>query len=197
MIGISNKNEVLSGGVKMNLYKSILAPILIGFGVVVNLTLEAPLGAILFSFGLLGVCTLGADLFTGKAGYMWRTQPVELSNILLINLLVGYLFGVIIRIGFPTLIPLAVSKVISWSFSLQFFIQSIFCGIIMYIAVDIYKKGNLMGIFFGVPLFILCGFQHCIANIIVLGIAGDFDGSILLAIVGNLIGSIIISFLNT
>lgn len=181
----------------MSLCKSILSPILIGFGVVVNLTLGAPLGAILFSFGLLGVCMLGADLFTGKAGYMWRTQPIELIKILLINLLAGYLFGMIVSIGFPNLIPLAISKIVSWMFSLQFFIQSIFCGMIMYIAVDIYKKGSLMGIFFGVPLFIFCGFQHCIANIIVLGIAGTFNSSILLAIVGNLVGSIIISFLNT
>ena len=70
----------------MNPYKALLAPILIGFGVVVNLTLGPPLGPILFSFGLLGVCTLGAELFTGKAGYMWRNESKDLARILLINL---------------------------------------------------------------------------------------------------------------
>lgn len=180
----------------MNLRKSILAPILIGFGVVVNLTLGPPLGAILFSFGLLGVCVLNANLFTGKAGYMWRTQPIKLTEILLVNLAIGYIFGLVVHLGFPNLVPLAVSKVISWSFTIPFFIQAILCGMIMYIAVDIYKKGSPLGIFFGVPLFILCGFQHCIANIIVLGIAGTFDISIVLAIVGNLVGSIIIDLLN-
>ena len=180
----------------MSLYKSILAPILIGFGVIVNLTLGTPLGAILFAFGLLAVCLLRADLFTGKAGYIWRTQPIDLIKILVVNLLVGYLFGMIVAVGFQELIPLAATKIASWSFSLPFFIKSVFCGMIMYIAVDIYTKGNLMGIFFGIPLFILCGFQHCIANIIILGMAMTFDYSILLAIVGNLIGSIIVNLLN-
>ena len=183
----------------MNISKSILAPILIGFGVIANLTLDAPLGAILFSFGLLSVCTLNAELFTGKAGYMWNTRFEDLLKILLVNLIAGYIFGLVIRLGFPELIPIAISKTAGWSISIPYFIRSVFCGMIMYIAVDIYKKDSLMGIFFGVPLFILCGFQHCIANIIVLGIAGVYSGcgdAVLLSIAGNLLGSMIISILN-
>ena len=111
----------------MSLHKNILAPVLIGFGVIINLTLSAPLGAILFAFGLLAVCLLRADLFTGKAGYMWRTQPIDLIKILVVNLLAGYLFGMIIAIGFPELASLAAIKIVSWSFSLPFFIKSVFC----------------------------------------------------------------------
>ena len=180
----------------MSPYKSILAPILIGFGVIVNLTLGPPLGPILFSFGLLSVCTLKAELFTGKAGYMWRNEPKNLTLILLINLIFGYIFGGIIRIAYPVLIPIAQSKIVSWTFSLAFFIQAIFCGMIMYIAVDIWKKGyGFAGVFLGIPLFIFCGFQHCIANIIIFGIAATYNNTLLLAIIGNFIGSIIINIL--
>lgn len=180
----------------MNPYKALLAPFLIGFGVIVNLTLGPPLGPILFSFGLLGVCTLGAELFTGKAGYMWRNESKDLARILLINLVWGYVFGMFARLAYPALVPIAAAKIAGWTFSLSFFIQAVFCGMIMYIAVDIWKRGyGFAGIFLGVPLFIFCGFQHCIANVIIFGIAGDYNYTLLLAIVGNLIGSIIINIL--
>lgn len=56
--------------------------------------------------------------------------------------------------------------------------------------------GNPIGPFlFAFGLLCVCGYQHCIANIIVLGVAGTFSHTILLCIVGNLIGSIIINIL--
>ena len=61
----------------------------------------------------------------------------------------------------------------------------------MYIAVYMYKKGTPLGIIYGIPLFIFCGFQHCIANIITLGVARTFDFSIIICILGNFVGSII------
>ena len=95
----------------------------------------------------------------------------------------------------PNLIPIAIEKIMTWDISLAFFIKSIFCGIIMYICVELYKNNNIFGIFYGIPLFIFCGFQHCIANIIVLGIAKTFSITIFICILGNLIGNIIINIL--
>lgn len=69
--------------------KSVLASILIGFGVTVLLSLGNPLGPIFFAFGLMGVCYLQADLYTGKAGYYWKNRKVELATILLLNLGAG------------------------------------------------------------------------------------------------------------
>lgn len=68
--------------------KSILASILIGFGVAVLLFLSNPLGPVLFAFGLMGVCYLQADLYTGRAGYYWKDKKAELTKILVINLVV-------------------------------------------------------------------------------------------------------------
>ena len=175
--------------------KAILAPILIGFGVAVLLFLGNPLGPMLFAFGLLGVCYLQADLYTGKAGYYWRNRKAELAKILIFNLTSGLLLGC----SSPQLVQAATQKIATWNFSLAFFISAMFCGMIMYICVELFKRGNFVGILYGVPLFIFCGFQHSIANIIVLGIASwqtfTWSWTIILAIAGNLLGSLIIDVL--
>jgi formate/nitrite transporter FocA (FNT family) len=176
--------------------KSVLASILIGFGVAVLLFLGNPLGPILFAFGLMGVCYLQADLYTGKAGYYWKDKKANLATILILNLAAGYIFGLLLGYSSPQLIPVALEKIAGWDFSMAFFIRSIFCGMIMYICVDIFKRGSYIGILYGVPLFIFCGFQHCIANIIVLGVAQSWSWTLILAIIGNLVGSMIINILS-
>lgn len=176
--------------------KSVLASILIGFGVAVLLFLGNPLGPILFAFGLMGVCYLQADLYTGKAGYYWKDKKANLATILILNLAAGYTFGLLLGYSSPQLIPVALEKIVSWDFSMAFFIRSMFCGMIMYICVDIFKRGSYIGILYGVPLFIFCGFQHCIANVIVLGVAQSWSWTLILAIIGNLIGSMIINVLS-
>ena len=176
--------------------KSVLASILIGFGVAVLLFLGNPLGPILFAFGLMGVCYLQADLYTGKAGYYWKDKKANLATILILNLVAGYIFGLLLGYSSPQLIPVALEKIASWDFSMAFFIRSMFCGMIMYICVDIFKRGSYIGILYGVPLFIFCGFQHCIANIIVLGVAQSWSWTLILAIIGNLVGSMIINVLS-
>lgn len=176
--------------------KGILASILIGFGVAVLLFLGNPLGPVLFAFGLMGVCYLQADLYTGKAGYYWKNKKAELAKILILNLAAGYVFGLLLGYSSPHLIPVALEKIASWDFSMAFFIRSMLCGMIMYICVDIFKRGSYIGILYGVPLFIFCGFQHCIANVIVLGVAQCWSWTLILAIIGNLVGSIIINILS-
>ena len=104
--------------------------------------------------------------------------------------------GLLFSVTDNTVFTNAVTKVSTWSFSLPFFIKSVMCGVIMYIAVFMYRKGTPLGILFGIPLFIFCGFQHCIANIITLGVARTFDPSIVLAIIGNFMGSIIMWYIS-
>ena len=38
------------------------------------------------------------------------------------------------------------------------------CGFIMTTAVTFARKGNLLPLIFGVPLFIFCGFPHCLVD---------------------------------
>lgn len=177
--------------------KSLAAAVLIGLGNFALLKLGNPIGPIIFAFGLLGVCYLGLNLFTGKCGFLFekRLKFKDLALILLFNLIGGYLLGLLFRLADPSVIEPAVAKVATWDFSLAFFVKSFLCGVIMYLAVKMYQKGTPLGILFGIPLFIFCGFQHCIANIITLGVAADFSWSLVLAILGNFAGSLFISFL--
>jgi formate/nitrite transporter FocA (FNT family) len=178
--------------------KSIAASLLISLGNYALLKLGNPIGPIIFAFGLLGVCYMGLNLFTGKCGFIFqdKIKIVDILLILLFNLIGGYLFGLLFSFTDKELISVAINKISTWSFSFSYFSKSFLCGIIMYIAVYMYKKGTPLGIIFGIPLFIFCGFQHCIANIITLGVARTFDLSIFICILGNFIGSIIMWFVS-
>ena len=117
--------------------KSIGASILIGLGNYVLLKIGNPLGPFLFAFGLLGVCYMGLNLFTGKCGFIIedKIKIIDLSIILIVNLIAGYLLGLIFSISDIDVYKNALDKVNTWSFNLSFFIKAIMCGVIMYISV--------------------------------------------------------------
>ena len=184
--------------------KSIGASMLITLGVIVNLLSPYPLaGAIFFSFGLLTICFFNFNLFTGKCGYYIQDKIslMSLTNILFINLFSGFVFGKITAIALPNLVTIAQGKVENWYVisGFEYFLLAAMCGVVMFIAVELNKRSTLFGIFLGVPLFIICGFQHCIANVILLGIANNLTNSalyyLIIAIVGNFIGANFISYL--
>ena len=178
--------------------KSIGAAFLISLGNYALLKLGNPIGPVIFAFGLLGVCYLGQNLFTGKCGFLFEDHINfwDLLIILIVNLIAGYIFGLIYRYTDKELVEVALGKVSSWSISLPFFFKAFLCGTIMYIAVKMYRVGTPLGIIFGIPLFIFCGFQHCIANVITLGVAKTFDWSLLIAVLGNFVGSLFIWYIS-
>ena len=178
--------------------KSVGAAMLISLGDYALLKLGNPIGPVIFSLGLLGVCYMGQNLFTGKCGFLFedKIKPLDLFIILISNLISGYLLGLLYSTIDTDVFNNALLKVKSWDVSFPFFIKSILCGVIMYIAVYMYRKDTPLGILFGIPLFIFCGFQHCIANIITLGIARTYSWSIIICILGNFIGSIIMWYIS-
>ena len=168
------------------------ASLLIGLGDYILLKIGNPIGPFLFAFGLLGVCVLGLNLFTGKCGFLFadNLKIGELIIILVVNLLFGYLIGALFGLIDSDVLSAANAKVSNWDFSAEFFLKSALCGVIMYLAVAIYKKGSPLGILFGVPLFIFCGFQHSIANAITLGVTLNFSWTVLLCAAGNFVGAL-------
>lgn len=178
--------------------KSITASLLIALGNYALLKVGNPLGPFLFALGLLGVCYMGQNLFTGKCGFLFedKIKWYDLLLILVINLIAGYIFGLLFSIADKTLIPVAVDKVNTWTFDIAFFIKALLCGVVMYIAVYLYRQKTPLGIIYGIPLFIFCGFQHCIANVITLGVARMFSWTLILAVLGNFLGSLFIWFLS-
>ena len=168
------------------------ASLLIGLGDFVLLKIGEPLGPFIFAFGLLGVCVLGLNLFTGKCGFLVedRIKILDLAIILIANLVFGYAIGVIFSLFDAAIVGAAEAKVANWDMSLEFFLRSVMCGVIMYLAVELYRRGTKLGILLGVPLFIFCGFQHSIANVITMGVAVEFSWTILLCAAGNFVGAI-------
>ena len=82
---------------------------------------------------------------------------------------------------------------------LSSFILAILCGIIIYLAVDTYKRlqdcGKYIGLFVFIPLFIICGFEHCVANMYYILMAGELSIEVVIftivVTVGNAVGSIV------
>ena len=186
----------------------IKAGIMIAIGGSVFLSCENRyIGAILFSVALLCICLKGYSLFTGKVGYLPENHSKEAFKILLCGLLGNIvstvLLGYAVSFANPALGEAA--KVICEAKlsqeALQTFVRAFFCGVLMYMAVSTYReKGTLAGIFFCVPVFILSGFEHSIANMFYFGASGiiNMDSIIYLAVViaGNSVGGMAMPILN-
>ena len=186
----------------------IKAGIMIAIGGSVFLSCENRyIGAILFSVALLCICLKGYSLFTGKVGYLPENHSKEAVKILLCGLLGNIvstiLLGYAVSFANPALGEAA--KVICEAKlsqeALQTFVRAFFCGVLMYMAVSTFReKGTLAGIFFCVPVFILSGFEHSIANMFYFGASGiiNMDSIIYLAVViaGNSVGGMAMPILN-
>ena len=194
------------------LLRAILAGAMISLGGTIYLVLENKmLGAFLFSIGLFSICVNGYNLYTGKIGYVIDNKPkylIELLFTLLGNLIgtvsCGYLLF-LTRIGNKLRENAEIICNTKLSDNLlSIFILSIFCGIIMYLAVDMYKKvegfGRYVGIFMGITVFILAGFEHCVANMYYFSAANMWSWKtilyVLVMVLGNSTGSILLALGN-
>lgn len=193
----------------ITLIKAIYAGIFIGIGGTAYLALDNKvIGSILFSIGLLTICIYNMNLYTGKIGYIIERKKGYITELLITligNFIGASLTGLIVRLTrYNNYIDKAKSLVdIKLNDNLlSIFILSIFCGILMYIAVNNYKKetntlSKYILIFFSVVVFILSGFEHCIANIFYFAVSLSINTKVLLylliMIIGNSLGSIIIS----
>ncbi len=185
------------------LFSAMLSGILIGCGCLVYMSVaNNVVGSFLFSFGLITIVLRGYLLYTGKIGYIWDKEILKLIPVIVLGNLLGTTLLSLIVPETSTLIEKAVSltepkflKSLS-----QILFDSIGCGAMMYLAVDGYRiKNNLLLLIFPVMIFILCGFEHSIADMLYLGCAGvlyTMDGLkfIALVIMGNAIGALFFSY---
>ena len=190
--------------------KGIYAGIAIGIGGVAYLAIANKIvGSFIFSIGLLTVCMYSFNLYTGKVGYILVNKVsyvIELLLSLIGNFIGTFLVGNLMRLTrFSSYIQVA-KNIVTTKLNdnvLSIFILSIFCGIIMYIAVNNYKKessdiGKHILIVMGVMAFILCGFEHCVANMFYFSIAGVWSVKVVLyllvMVAGNSVGSVFIAW---
>ena len=187
---------------------AVLAGICIAIGGTVFLSCDNKVaGALFFCLGLFTICTFGFHLYTGKVGYVFEQPPAYLGFVALVwlgNLVGTGLVGYAIRITRVAGIAekaMALSQAKLDDNLLSIFVLSIFCNILMFIAVDGYKNnphevGKYIGIFMGVTVFILCGFEHCVANMFYFSVANAWSGKaflyMLVMTLGNACGGVII-----
>ena len=195
------------------LFKSFLAGIMIAIGGTVFLSIENKvIGASLFSIGLFGVLIYNLNLYTGKIGYLITNLNLKYIKELIITLIGNFIgacsVGFILRYTriydniYEKSLILANTKLNDNILSI--FILSIFCGLLMYYAVNGFKKqtdfGKYLVVYLGVAVFILCGFEHCIANMYYFSVADIWSLKTLgytgIMVLGNSLGSFIIPLCN-
>lgn len=182
---------------------SILAGMMIAIGGIVFLSVGGTTGALLFSMGLLTILTLKLELFTGKAG-LFATKEIRIGKLIEIwcgNFLgtlaiaIGLLFtprGLVLAEKASEIVAIRVGNGIFANF-----IYGIFCGMLMFMAVKTFIVANGQPLYAMMPvaIFILCGFNHCIADMFYLHMGCMHISDYLVLIpttIGNFIGCNII-----
>ena len=123
-------------------------------------------GAVLFSLGLMAVVGYKLKLYTGTAGFIIKNEIGQLFLILLGNIIGCLCLGLMTRVS-PMDIQAAAQKVLELRLktgALRCGLLGIPCGLLMTTAVTFARKGNMLPLLFAVPLFIVCGFTHCVAD---------------------------------
>lgn len=179
--------------------QSLLAGVCIGIGGIVYLSAMGEsriAGALLFSVGLMTISIFGIPLYTGRIGFATRETIVGLLPVVVCNIVgagaVGYLASGYYDFDLSAMIARKAAQT-----PLQTLLLAMGCGALMYIAVCCYRKTEkLVMLALPVGTFILCGFEHCVANAFYFGCARALPAMLphlLLAIVGNTAGSLAVN----
>ena len=134
------------------------------------------IGAVLFSFGLLTVVNYKLKLYTGTAGFIplryedggsrWLSAIGELLFILLANITGCLLVSLLTRLS-PIELGESAQKILESRLAIgpvRAGFLAIGCGFIMTTVVTFAREGKPLTLLLGVPLFINCGFPHCLAD---------------------------------
>jgi len=190
------------------LLKAVLTGFAIGIGGVVYLSCDNKyIGSALFGTGLFVILNFGFNLFTGKVGYAVENKPSYLLDLCIIWL--GNLIGTAV-----TALLILCTRISGISEKAQTicstklndglasnFILAFFCGMLMFIAADGFKTikesaGKNLAVFLPVIVFILSGYEHCVANMFYFTIAQVWSlktlGYLLVMTLGNSVGGMFI-----
>ena len=186
----------------------ILAGFSIGLGGVAFLSLDNKvIGAAVFTVGLFTVCTMGFNLYTGKICYVFDNDAAYAKSLPLMWL--GNLCGAGLTAFFVALTrnagisekAAALCRTKLDDSLVSLFFLGLLCDIFIYIAVEGYKNnphevGKDLSLFFGVMGFILCGTEHCVADMFYFWMAGVWSAQAVLRILvitlGNSVGGVLL-----
>ena len=180
---------------------SILAGICIALGATAYLVTGQ---AILFPIGLFIIVFYKLFLFTGQVPYLSKLSDIPKLLIMVVGNVIGaYLMGVTVRFCKPDLVNKAIDlcsvKLLEgW----KLIPLAILCNVMIFIAVDACKYARvselekIVCLWLATTVFVVCGFEHCIANTFYFGLSGMMGTNaisfLLLNILWNAVGGIVI-----
>lgn len=191
---------------------AVLAGISIGLGGAVFLSVDNKvIGSFLFTIGLFTVCTMGFNLFTGKICYVFQSDghyakmmPVVWFGNLLGTWSAAAAFQCTRNAAAMMEKASGLCQVKLGDSLLSLFFLGVLCNIFIYIGVEGYKSiphevGKYLALVFGVMVFILCGTEHCVADMFYIWMAKAWSGQMIarLAVItlGNCCGGVLIPLL--
>lgn len=184
--------------------KSILAGMAIGLGCVAYISVENKIaGAFLFSIGLLTICGMKWNLFTGKL-CKCQNSIKEMTAIWAGNLVgaVAMVFAYMLSSASAEA-AITVSNAKMQKPLYNVFVSGMLCEVCIYIAVIGFKElksdiGKYLAVVLGVMVFILSGFEHCVADMFYVFAHPSFYGFVFLLVVtaGNIVGGIAMNLMD-
>lgn len=189
------------------IFGGIASGLMIGIGGTVLLSCDDRyIGAILFTIALLTICFMDFYLYTGKIGFTVESFSANTAAQLGVGLISNFagatLTGLIMRYARPAIVEKAAASCETklQNGVLRAFVLGCFCGVLMYVAVKTFRQNKtVLGVIFCIPVFILAGFEHSIADMFYFALAGmmnvQYIGFIIAVILGNSVGAMLIAAL--
>lgn len=154
---------------KSLIIKATVAGAMIGIAGFAYLAVGGFFGALLFSFGLISIYLYQLKLFTGVSGNV--SLGVEgfkyLAVVLLLNIIGAGIVSLAARVS-PLGIQDKAMAVVQQRIGCGWWqcgLLAIFCGFIVDEAIYAWNsKKQMLPTIFGVCVFVLCGFCHCVAD---------------------------------
>lgn len=196
------------------LINAVLSGLFIGLAGTVFLSVPNKFaGAFLFGFGLLTIVCYGFKLYTGAVGYLVNQgrNVLNYAGVLAViwagNWIGTWLVGASLRasrvgeaLSRKAASLCAVKNADGWQ---SLLILGFFCGLLMYLGVESFRRkeeipapGRILLVLFCVMVFILSGFEHCIADMFYYSAAGAWDPesfkTILIITAGNSLGGFLL-----
>lgn len=178
----------------MNIFKMFISSILAGIAIAIGAIAYLATGnALFFPIGLLIVIMYNLCLYTGRVGYISEFNHFpKLLLMLLGNMMGAFTTGFITRYCKPALIGNAVDlcqrKMIEgW----RLIPLAILCNVLIFIAVDLCRHNEIdavpkmVMVWMATTAFVVCGFEHCVANTFYFALAGKYTWSVLLYVLAN------------
>lgn len=123
-------------------------------------------GAVLFSFGLMTVLGYRLKLYTGTAGFIEKNELGELFFVLFGNIIGCCCMALLTRMS-PMDFQAQAQTILELRLrtgALRCGLLGVGCGFIMTTCVQFAHQKQYLHLMLGVPLFIVCGFTHCVAD---------------------------------